>query len=214
VPREMTKEDIKKVIIDFRDAARRALDAGFKVIEIHAAHGYLLNSFLSPLSNQRRDEYGGEFGNAIRLLVEVVEEVRSVWPVQYPLFVRISATDWLETGWHENDSVALARVLKDKGVDLIDCSSGGNVSGVKVPAGPCYQVPFAEIVKKQAGIMTGAVGLITTQKEAESIISSGRADLVFIARELLRDPYFPLHAARVLDEDIAWPVQYERAKPK
>lgn len=212
VPRMMTKEDIEKVIANFRTAAKRALEAGFKVIELHAAHGYLLNSFLSPLSNQRTDEYGGSFANRVRLLVQVVEEVRSVWPVHYPLFVRISATDWMDTGWNENDSVALARLLKEKGVDLIDCSTGGNVSGAKIPVGHGYQVRFAETVKKQAGIMTGAVGMITGAQQAESIIGSQQADIVLIARELLRDPYFPLHAAKELNADVKWPVQYERAK--
>lgn len=212
VPRMMTQDDIEKVIRDFHSAAKRALEAGFKVIELHAAHGYLLNSFLSPLSNQRTDEYGGSFANRTRLLMQVVEEVRSVWPVHYPLFVRISATDWLSTGWTENDSVALGKLLKEKGVDLVDCSTGGNISGVKIPVGPGYQVKFAEIVRKEAGIMTGAVGMITDALQAETIITSQQADIVLFARELLRDPYFPLHAAKELNVNMKWPVQYERAK--
>lgn len=212
LPHALTPEGIENVIIDFHAAAKRALDAGFKVLEIHGAHGYLLHEFLSPLSNLRTDNYGGSFENRTRLLLEVTEAVRLVWPEEYPLFVRISSTDWVEGGWTGSDSVKLATLLKEKGVDLIDCSSGGNIPNVKIPAGPDYQVEFAEAVRKGAGIMTGAVGIITMPEQAERIIAGERADIVLLARELLRDPYFPLHAAKALGEDIQWPVQYERAK--
>jgi 2,4-dienoyl-CoA reductase-like NADH-dependent reductase (Old Yellow Enzyme family) len=212
LPKELTTDEINNLILDFRKAAERALHAGFKVLEIHAAHGYLLHEFLSPLSNKRTDEYGGSFQNRIRLLVEVTEAIRDIWPEEYPLFVRISATDWTEGGWTIEESISLANELKKRGVDLIDCSSGGNVPAAKIKLGPLYQVPFAERLKKEADIMTGAVGLITTALEAEKIIANAHADLVFIGRESLRDPYFPLHAAKELGVDITWPVQYERAK--
>lgn len=212
-PAELSKEGIEKVISDFKAAAQRALTAGYKVIEIHSAHGYLVNQFLSPLSNKRTDEYGGEFDNRIRLLLEITESIQSIWPSGYPLFVRISASDWAEGGWTIADSVQLAAVLKTKGVDLIDASSGGVIPQVKIPAGPGYQVPFAEQIKKQTGILTGAVGMITEAAQAEEILAGGKADLVIIARELLRDPYFALHAAHELGADISWPVQYARAKP-
>ena len=214
VPSEMTPEDIKRVISDFGKAAERSLKAGFEVIELHGAHGYLLNEFLSPASNLRTDEYGGSFENRCRFLLEIIDETRKSWPEELPLFVRISATDWSETGWTAEDSVALANILKNKTVDLIDCSTGGNVSGVKIPLVPMYQVPLAEKVKKESGMLTGAVGLITTAQQAESILAEGKADLIFIAREFLRDPYFPLHAAHELNAEMKWPVQYERAKPK
>jgi 2,4-dienoyl-CoA reductase-like NADH-dependent reductase (Old Yellow Enzyme family) len=204
-------EGIAKIISDFKTAAERALSAGFKVVEIHSAHGYLLHEFLSPLSNHRPDEYGGSFENRCRLLREVIDAVKSVWPDENPLFVRISATDWTKGGWTLEESVKLAYILKDKGVDLIDCSSGGNVYNAKIPAGPGYQVPFSEAVRK-TGILTGAVGFITTAGQAESILQEEKADLVFLARELLRNPYFPLHAAKELGVEIAWPVQYHRAK--
>lgn len=210
-PEALTKAAIIKVVSDFRAAAIRAKTAGFNVIEIHAAHGYLLGEFLSPLSNIRKDEYGGSFENRIRLLQLVVNEIRTVWPAENPLFVRISATEWTEGGWTIEDSVKLASVLKEKEVDLIDCSSGGNVYNASIPVGPGYQVPFAEAVKK-TGILTGAVGFITTPHQAESILNEGKADLVIIARELLRNPYFALSAARELGDDIAWPVQYLRSK--
>ncbi len=213
-PLQLEEEGILQVITDFRRAAVRALDAGFKVIEIHAAHGYLLHQFLSPLSNQRTDDYGGSFENRIRLITQVIEVVRQVLPEDYPLFVRVSATDWTEGGWTLDDTVQLARVLKEKGVDLFDCSSGGVVPHVKIPAGPGYQVPFAERVRQQTGILTGAVGMIEEAKQAEAILQNDQADLVLIARELLRDPYFALHAAIELGEDIPWPDQYARAKPK
>lgn len=213
-PQELTLDSIQQVINDFKAAAQRALAAGFEVIELHAAHGYLLHEFLSPLSNQRLDQYGGTFENRIRLLVEIVEATRSVWPERLPLFVRISATDWTEGGWTAEDSVQLAAVLRTKGVDLIDCSTGGNVASAQIPVGPGYQVPFAEQVKRDAGIPTGAVGLITTAQQAEEIVASGQADLVLLARESLRDPYFPLHAAFELGVEMAWPSQYERATPR
>jgi 2,4-dienoyl-CoA reductase-like NADH-dependent reductase (Old Yellow Enzyme family) len=211
VPRSLNKDGILKVVSDFRAAAGRARLAGFDVIEIHSAHGYLLHEFLSPLSNQRTDEYGGSFENRIRLLTEVIEAVKSEWPDKNPLFVRISATEWIKGGWTIEDSVKLAGLLKVKGVDLIDCSSGGNASNVKIPLVPGYQVPLSEAVKK-TGILTGAVGLITTARQAEEILQEGKADLVFLARELLRNPYFPQNAARETVDDIQWPVQYLRAK--
>jgi 2,4-dienoyl-CoA reductase-like NADH-dependent reductase (Old Yellow Enzyme family) len=195
-PQELDADGLKKVIEDFKSAASRALAAGFKVIEIHAAHGYLLNEFLSPLSNFRKDEYGGTFENRIRLLLEILVAVQTVWPVDLPIFVRISVSDWAEGGWEIDDSVELAKILKDKGVDLIDCSSGGLVSHAKIQAGPGYQVHFAEAVKT-AGILTGAVGMITSAEQAEEILTDGKADLILLAREFLRDPYFPLHAANM-----------------
>jgi len=210
-PEALSKEAILKVVSDFKAAAIRAKTAGFNVIEIHGAHGYLIGEFLSPLSNIRTDEYGGSFENRTRLLQLIVDEIRTVWPAEKPLFVRISATDWAEGGWTIEDSVKLASVLKDKEVDLIDCSSGGNVYNASMQVGPGYQVPFAEAVRK-TGILTGAVGLITTPHQAESIINEGKADLVILARELLRNPYFALSAARELGDDIAWPVQYLRSK--
>jgi 2,4-dienoyl-CoA reductase-like NADH-dependent reductase (Old Yellow Enzyme family) len=185
-----------------------------KVIELHAAHGYLLHQFLSPLSNQRTDTYGGSFENRSRLLLEVVAAVRQVLPPDFPLIVRISATDWTEGGWNADESVKLASILKDRGVDLIDCSTGGNVPHAKIPVGPGYQVEFAERIKRETGLPTGAVGLITTPNEAETIVANGQADLVLLAREELRDPYFPLHAAHELGAEVAWPPQYERAKPR
>ena len=211
VPESLNKEGIRKVISDFKTAAERARIAGFKVVEIHSAHGYLLHQFLSPLSNNRTDEYGGSFENRIRLLLQIVDAVRSVWPQENPLFVRISSTDWTEGGWTIQESVKLASVLKNTGVDLIDCSSGGNIATAKIPAGPGYQVTFSEKIRK-TGILTGAVGFITNARQAESILQEEKADLVFLARELLRTPYFPLLAARDLGEDTPWPVQYLRAK--
>ncbi len=212
LPQAMSKDAIKQLINDFKTAAARALKAGFKVVEIHAAHGYLINSFLSPLSNQRTDVYGGSFENRTRLLVEIVHAVRSVWPHDYPLFVRISATDWVDGGWAIDDSVVLSAVLKNINVDLIDCSSGGNSAAAKIAVRPMYQTPFAERIKKETGMRTGAVGMINTVEEAESIISNDRADIVLLARQFLRDPYFPLHAAKELAEDVDWPSQYLRAK--
>ncbi len=199
------------IIAGFREAAERALKAGFKVVEIHSAHGYLLQEFLSPLSNQRTDEYGGSFENRTRLLLQVTEAVRSVWPEEYPLFVRISSTDWTEGGWTLEDSIELAYLLKSAGADLIDCSSGGNIYNAKIPAAPGYQVPFAGALRK-TGIMTGAVGLITSSNQAEEILREEKADLILMGRELLRNPYFPLQAAKELGEEIYWPAQYLRAR--
>lgn len=212
VPDALSKEAIQQVIKDFKLAAERALKAGFQVVEIHAAHGYLLHQFYSSLSNFRTDEYGGSFENRIRLLVEIIQSVKTVWPSDLPLFVRISSSDWVEGGWDIADSVRLSKILKDEGVDLIDCSSGGNIGHAKIPVGPGYQVPFAKQIKNEADILTGAVGLITDAQQAETILANNEADLIILAREFLRDPYFPLHAASVLGQDIAWPVQYERAK--
>lgn len=213
-PREMTLEEIGEVVAAFGASAKRALAAGFRVLEIHGAHGYLLNSFLSPLSNLRTDAYGGSFENRARMLVEVLAAVRAVWPSEYPLFLRISATDWEDGGWTVADSVRLARVVGPLGVDLVDCSSGGNSSTARIPARPGYQVPFAAAVR-EAGMLTGAVGIIVTAEQAEEILETGQADMIFMARELLRDPYFALHAAVALGHDeMPWPVQYERAKRK
>ncbi len=213
-PTKLTIEEIQHIVAAFRSAAQRALAAGFKVIEIHGAHGYLVNEFTSPLSNLRTDEYGGSFENRTRFLLEVIAAIRSVWPEDLPLFLRISASDWANGGWTVEDSVRLAELVKDKGVDLMDCSSGGVVSHVKIPAKPNYQVPFAEAVRK-TGILTGAVGIIVDPQQADDILTNGQADLIFMARELLRDPYFPLRAARELGyDDMKWPVQYERAKRK
>ena len=213
-PTALDEIGLKKVISDFKEAAKRALAAGFEVIELHAAHGYLLHEFFSPLSNKRKDDYGGSFENRSRLLMQVTRAVREVWPENLPLFVRISATDWVEEGWNEKDSVALAKLLKQEQVDLIDCSSGGAVPHAVIPVKKGYQVDFAEKVKKEAEIYTGAVGLIIDAEQAEKIIFEEQADLVFMARELLRNPYFPLEAANELGADIEWPPQYQRAKPR
>jgi 2,4-dienoyl-CoA reductase-like NADH-dependent reductase (Old Yellow Enzyme family) len=212
MPKAMDAADIQQFITDFATATQRAIHAGYKVIEIHAAHGYLLNEFLSPLSNQRTDEYGGSFENRARLLVEVTKATRKAMGEELPLFVRISATDWVPGGFTIEDAVQLAAILKTIGADLIDCSSGANSPHQKIQVGPLYQVAFAEAIKKETGILTGAVGLITTAAEAEQILLEEKADLVFFARQLLRDPYFPLHAAKDLGADIVWPIQYERAK--
>lgn len=215
VPTALDAAGIAGVIDDFRDAARRALDAGFNLVEIHAAHGYLLHQFLSPLSNHRDDDYGGSFDNRTRLLREVVVAVREVWPEEWPLWVRISATDWAPEdgprGWDAAQSVRLAQQLKPLGVDLLDVSSGGLIPHVSIPVGPGYQVPFAAQIRREADIATGAVGLITEPQQAEDIVASGQADLVLMARESLRDPYFPRRAAQVLGAEIVAPVQYQRA---
>ncbi|HEY2431313.1 MAG TPA: NADH:flavin oxidoreductase/NADH oxidase [Vicinamibacterales bacterium] len=211
VPRAMTRDDIAAVVRAFAAAASRVLAAGGQVIELHAAHGYLLHEFLSPVSNQRDDEYGGAFDNRARFLREVVDAVRRVWPERLPLFVRISATDWVDGGWTLDDSVSLARDLKNRGVDLIDCSTGGNVAHATIPVAPGYQVPGAERVRREAGIPTGAVGLITEPRQAEEILQQGRADLIVMARQLLRDPYWPLHAAQALGDAPPVPDQYLRA---
>jgi 2,4-dienoyl-CoA reductase-like NADH-dependent reductase (Old Yellow Enzyme family) len=213
-PEAIAADGIQQVVTAFADAARRVRDAGFDVIEIHAAHGYLIHEFLSPLSNHRQDQYGGSFENRTRLLREVVSAVRREWPDGAPLFVRLSVTDWVEGGWDLEQSVEAARMLKTHGVDLIDCSSGGNVMQATIPVGPAYQAPFAERIRHDAGIMTGAVGLITSPSQAQDIVGAGRADAVLLARELLRDPYWPMRAARELGQPMAWPVQYLRAAPE
>jgi 2,4-dienoyl-CoA reductase-like NADH-dependent reductase (Old Yellow Enzyme family) len=210
-PREMTSADADTLVAQFAAAARRAWDAGFKVAEVHAAHGYLLHSFLSPLSNHRTDEYGGSFDNRARLTLRITEAVRAAWPADMPVFVRLSCTDWVEGGWDLSQTIELAKRLRDVGVDLIDCSSGGNTPRAKIPVGPDYQVPFAEAVRKEAGVATGAVGMITDAKQAEAVVADGRADAVLLARELLRDPHWPLRAAAELGAEVRWPVQYERA---
>jgi 2,4-dienoyl-CoA reductase-like NADH-dependent reductase (Old Yellow Enzyme family) len=214
MPQALTLDGIQEVIAAFAAAARRACQAGFRVVEIHAAHGYLIHEFLSPLSNRREDDYGGSFENRTRLCREVVAGVRSSWPKELPLFLRISATDWVDGAWDVDDSVKLARQLKPIGVDLIDCSSGGNVPHTEIPVGPGYQVAFAERIRSEAEIMTGAVGMITSPVQAEHIIRTEQADAVIMAREFLRDPYWALRAAGELDQPIAWPVQYLRAAPK
>jgi 2,4-dienoyl-CoA reductase-like NADH-dependent reductase (Old Yellow Enzyme family) len=211
VPQELDRAGIEKIIRAFGQAATRALQAGAKVVEIHAAHGYLLHEFLSPLSNRRADEYGGSFENRIRLLCQITQEVRKVWPEKFPLLLRISATDWVEGGWTGDDSVALAQKLKSLGVDLIDCSSGGSVPSAEIPIGPGYQVPFAARIRAEAKIATGAVGMITAPEQADQIVRLGQADIVLMAREFLRHPYWPLQAARDLREKMVAPVQYGRA---
>ena len=211
VPRELTVAEIGEVVAAFAMAATRARAAGFDVAEIHAAHGYLIHEFLSPLINTRTDEYGGSYENRVRLCLEVVDAVRTVWPENLPVFVRISATDWKEGGWDVEQSVELARRLRDRGVDLVDCSSGGAVADARITVGPSYQVPFAERIRREAGIATGAVGLITDPRQADDIVRSGQADCVLLAREMLRDPYWPLHAAQALGATVPWPVQYARA---
>jgi len=211
-PQALDAAGIQRVISDFRTAAQRSFQAGYKLIEIHAAHGYLIHQFLSPLSNQRTDEYGGCFENRIRLLLEVVNAIQTVWPQSLPLFVRISATDWAEGGWNIDEAVKLSKILKNLRVDLIDCSSGGQVPYAKIPVGPGFQVAFAEKIKNESDILTGAVGLITEVQQAEDILENNRADLILIARASLRDPHFALHAARILEDDIEWPLQYQRAK--
>lgn len=213
-PKELSTDEIKDIIAAFKAAAVRATKAGYKLIEIHAAHGYLINQFLSPLSNTRTDEYGGSFENRTRFLLQVIDEIKTVWPADLPIFVRISATDWAEGGWTIEDSVQLALILQHKGIDLIDTSTGGLIPGVKIPVGPGYQVSFAMQIKNETNILTGAVGMITNAEQGETILQEQKADLVIMARELLRDPYFPLHAAGLLNDTITWPLQYERAKPE
>lgn len=211
-PQAPTIAEIAELVEAFKAAAVRAFKAGYKVVEIHAAHGYLINEFLSPLCNQRTDEYGGSFENRIRFLLEIIDAIHTVWPATLPVFVRISASDWVEGGWTINDSVQLATVLQTKNIDLIDCSSGGISPHAKIAAGPGYQVGFAAAIKQQTGMPTGAVGIITNATQAEEILQQQQADLIIMAREFLRDPYFPLHAAKELGEDIEWPKQYVRAK--
>jgi len=214
VPAELSTAQIRLIVQAFGAATRRALAAGFEVVEIHAAHGYLLHEFYSPLSNQRADEYGGSFENRIRLTLEVAEAVRGILPDGLPLFVRISSTDWKEGGWTLDDSVKLAGDLRNRGVDLIDCSSGGLAPDAKVIVGPAYQVPFAERIRRETNVLTGAVGLITDPQEADRIIRSTQADIVLLARQMLRDPYWPLHAAQALKVELQPPVQYLRAFPE
>ena len=209
-PRAMTVDEIKRTVEDFRKAAGHALAAGFDVVEIHGAHGYLLHSFVSALSNQRKDDYGGSFDNRIRFALEVSRAVRDAWPRDKPVFYRISASDWAQGGWEIEQSVMLCKRLKDIGIDLIDCSSGGNIAEQKIKLGPGYQVPFAEAIRTGAGIPTAAIGLISEPAQAEQIISLGQADAVCLARAMLRDPYWPRHAAKALGVDMPWPDQYKR----
>jgi len=211
VSHALTLPELDQVVSDFQQATRRALAAGFQFVEIHAAHGYLLHQFYSPLSNDRKDDYGGSFENRIRLLLRVAQAVRETLPQALPLLVRISATDWTEGGWDLEQSIELCRKLKGLGVDLVDVSSGGILPGIKIPVGPGYQVQFAEAIRRQAGVATAAVGVITDPAQAQSIIASGQADMVFLAREMLRDPYWPRRAAAELQSKIKPPVQYERA---
>jgi 2,4-dienoyl-CoA reductase-like NADH-dependent reductase (Old Yellow Enzyme family) len=213
LPQPLDQAGIDAVVEAFRQAARRALTAGFDFVEIHAAHGYLLHQFLSPLANRRTDAYGGSFQNRTRLVLEVVRAVRAEWPAHLPLFVRISATDWAEGGWTVDESVQLARLFRDHGVDLVDVSSGGQVPDAQIPLSPGFQVEFASRIRRQAAIPTAAVGLITDPAQANDIVAKGDADLVFLAREFLRDPYWPLHAAAALGEPASWPPQYLRAAP-
>jgi 2,4-dienoyl-CoA reductase-like NADH-dependent reductase (Old Yellow Enzyme family) len=213
-PEALDDAGIQRIIAAFAAGAKRSEAAGMRVIELHGAHGYLMHEFLSPLSNKRTDQYGGSFENRIRFTLQIVDAVRAVWPERYPLILRISATDWVEGGWTVEESVELARIVKKRGVDLIDASSGGLVADAKIPVGPGYQVPFAARIRAEAGIATGAVGLITEPAQAQAIVQNGEADLVFLARELLRDPYWPMRAATALGIDIPWPKQYERAKPR
>jgi 2,4-dienoyl-CoA reductase-like NADH-dependent reductase (Old Yellow Enzyme family) len=212
VPREMSPEDIDRCVEQFTTAAKNALTAGFQVAELHMAHGYLLHEFLSPLANQRSDAYGGSLENRMRLPLRVAEAVRKVWPASWPVFVRISATDWVEGGWDVESSIVLCQALKSLGIEFIDCSTGGVVPSAKIPVGPGYQVPMAAEIRKKTGMLIGAVGLITKPEQAEKILAEGDADAVLLARELLRDPYWPLHAAKRLGVDLPWPIQYERAK--
>jgi 2,4-dienoyl-CoA reductase-like NADH-dependent reductase (Old Yellow Enzyme family) len=213
-PEALDPAGLASIVAAFKAAARRARAIGVEVAEVHAAHGYLLHEFLSPLSNSRTDAYGGSFDNRVRLCLEVVDAVRAEWPESLPVFVRVSATDWVDGGWDLDQSIALARLLAARGVDLVDCSTGGNVATASIPVGPGYQVPFAERIRREAGIATGAVGMITTPEQANAIIASGQADCVLLARELLRDPYWPLHAAEALGHAADWPSQYLRAAPR
>jgi 2,4-dienoyl-CoA reductase-like NADH-dependent reductase (Old Yellow Enzyme family) len=213
VPQELDETGIRQVIDAFVAAARRARSAGFDAVEVHAAHGYLLHQFLSPLSNQRTDAYGGSFENRSRLLREVVTAVRAEWPQRLPVFVRLSATDWVEGGWDIDETVELCRLLQGLGVDLVDVSSGGLVPWAKIPAGPGFQAVFAERIRNETGIATAAVGLITSPSQADHIVRTGQADVVLLGRELLRNPYWPLAAARELGQAVAWPLQYLRAAP-
>jgi 2,4-dienoyl-CoA reductase-like NADH-dependent reductase (Old Yellow Enzyme family) len=211
-PEALTPEGIARIVNAFAEAARRSLEAGFELIEIHGAHGYLVHQFLSPLVNTRTDQYGGTFENRTRILRQIIEAVRKVWPERLPLWLRISASDWTEGGWTIEDSIALAKEVKSLGVDLIDSSSGGIVPGAKIPTGPGYQTRFAQRIRCEAGILSGAVGMITAPEQAQHIVATGQADVVLLAREFLREPYWPLHAAHVLEQEVPWPKQYERAR--
>jgi 2,4-dienoyl-CoA reductase-like NADH-dependent reductase (Old Yellow Enzyme family) len=211
-PRELSIADIKEAIIAFTEAASRAYQAGFKVLEIHSAHGYLLHEFLSPIANQRTDQYGGSFENRIRFLLEIIDAIKIVWPETLPVFVRISATDWVDSGWDLDESIKLAIHLKDKGIDLIDTSSGGMVQNAHIPSGSGYQTMFAERIRQRTGIATGAVGEITSPSQADHIIRTGQADIVLLGREMLRNPYWPLSAAKELGHSVIWPAQYLRAQ--
>ncbi|HEX7356520.1 MAG TPA: NADH:flavin oxidoreductase/NADH oxidase, partial [Ignavibacteriaceae bacterium] len=212
-PKEMNEKDIKLVVDQFVQAAKRSIDAGFEIIELHMAHGYLVHEFLSPLSNKRKDKYGGSIENRCRFAIEIASAVRKAIPDGMPLFARISSTDWVDDGWDIEQSILLSKWLKETEIDLIDCSSGGNVAKAKIPLAPGYQIPFSQRIKQEAKILTGGVGLITTAEQAEEIILSEKADLVFLAREMLRDPYWTLHAAKKLNVDLLdWPNQYLRAK--
>jgi len=213
LPQAMTAQDIQETVAAFARAAALAVSAGFEYLEIHSAHGYLLHQFLSPLSNQRQDAYGGSLDNRLRFPLEVVAAVRQAWPERLPLAIRISSTDWVEGGWTIEESIEYARRLKTMGVDVVDCSSGGSSMSAKIPVGPGFQVPFAERIRKETGILTMAVGMITEPAQADAIVREGRADLVALAREFLRDPYWALHAAHALGVDLPWPNQYSRAKP-
>jgi 2,4-dienoyl-CoA reductase-like NADH-dependent reductase (Old Yellow Enzyme family) len=213
VPQALDQPGIDAVVEAFRLAAHRAFKAGFDLVEIHAAHGYLLHQFLSPLANKRADAYGGSFENRTRLALQVVDAVRAAWPAHLPVLVRISATDWAQGGWNVDESVQLARLVREHGVDLVDCSSGGMVPNAQIPLGPGYQVEFAARIRSEAGIPTAAVGLITDPTQANAIVAQGQADLVLLAREMLRDPYWPLHAAAALGDAVSWPPQYLRAAP-
>jgi 2,4-dienoyl-CoA reductase-like NADH-dependent reductase (Old Yellow Enzyme family) len=214
LPAQMTARDMEEVASQFRAAAERSVKAGFEVLELHMAHGYLLHEFLSPLSNRRKDDFGGSLESRERFPLEVAESVREVWPEALPLFVRISCTDWVEGGWDLTQSIDFSRRLKDLGVDLMDCSGGGLVADAVIPAGPGYQTPFAAAIRREVGMPTGTVGFITEPVQAEQIVATGQADVVIMAREMLRHPYWPLHAARALNVDIAWPDQYKRAKQR
>ena len=211
-PREADAQDLETILAQFALAARRSAEAGFEVVEVHMAHGYLLHEFLSPLSNLREDEFGGSLENRMRFPLRVAKVVRETWPEHLPVFVRISASDWMEGGWDLEQSVELARQLKAIGIDLIDCSSGGLVPEAKPPFGPGFQTPFASTIRQETGIATGAVGFISDPAQAEQIVATGLADAIFLARQMLRDPYWPLHAAKALGVELPWPVQYERAR--
>lgn len=213
VPRALSGADLQDLLGVYEASARRCLDAGFQVIEVHMAHGYLLHEFLSPITNKRTDAYGGSFENRVRFPMEVARVVRKAWPDDLPVFVRISAMDWVEGGWDLEQSIRLARALKEIGIDFVDCSSGGLVEDAVIPAGPGFQVPFAAAVREKAEIPTGAVGLITSPTQADQIVATGQADAVLLGRVLLRDPYWALHAARTLGADVHWPPQYLRGRP-